>query len=107
MPNKVIENGRVPRELGKDKRLRLSPLLREEIRQNEERLSLRKLAAKYGVSKRLIQFIINPEKHAENLKRREERGGSTVYYDPEKHREAMQRHREHKAELLTKGELIV
>ncbi len=46
--------------------------------------SQRSLACEYGVSRRLIQFIIDPDKHKENLLRRQERGGSMQYYEKEK-----------------------
>jgi hypothetical protein len=64
------------------------------------------LAQEYGVSRRLVQFIIDPSKHEENLKRRAERGGSKQYYDKDKHTEAMREHRQYKQELFLKGELV-
>jgi hypothetical protein len=62
--------------------------------------SQRSIASVFQVSKRLIQFIIDPEKHAENLQRRKERGGSTIYYNRLKNNEAMKDHRKYKHELL-------
>jgi len=47
-----------------------------------------------------VQFIQSPEKHAENLMRRKERGGWKQYYQKEKHREAKQDHRSYKAAVL-------
>jgi len=67
--------------------------------------SQRGLASEYGVSRRLIQFIIDPKKHEENLKRRDERGGSKQYYVKEKHTKAMREHRQYKQGLFLKGEL--
>lgn len=107
MPNRVIDNGRVPHLVGKDKRLKLTAEQRQEIRENVDKLSHQKLAAKYGVSKRLVQFILNPEKHRDNLVKREERGGWERYYVKEKHTAAMAVHRQHKKELHQRGELIV
>jgi hypothetical protein len=107
VPNKTIENGRVPRVKGIDKRMRLTPEQRAEIRDNADSLSNYQLAAKYGVSKRLIQFIRRPEAHRENLLRREERGGAMKYYVKETHREAIAAHREHKKELLARGLLEI
>jgi acetyl-CoA carboxylase carboxyltransferase component len=63
------------------------------------------LALEYEVSRRLVQFIIDPKKHEENLKRRAERGGSKQYYDKEKHTKAMKKHRHYKQGLFLKGEL--
>jgi hypothetical protein len=65
-------------------------------------MSQRKLAKKFNVSRRLIQFVIAPEKYDENLKRREERGGSKAYYDRLSHNLAMKKHRRKKYEILTK-----
>ncbi len=69
------------------------------------RYSQRGLASEYGVSRRLVQFIIDPKKHEENLKRRDERGGSSQYYVKEKHTKAMREHRQYKQGLFLKGEL--
>lgn len=38
------------------------------------------LAAKFGVSRSLIKFIVCPEAHERNKQRREERGGWKRYY---------------------------
>lgn len=103
MPNKLIEDGRVPRIVGVDKRMKLSPEQRAEILANDEGLSNYALAAKFGVSKRTVQFIRNPDARRENLLRRQERGGSGRYYDREKHAESMAEHRQHKQDLLEKG----
>jgi hypothetical protein len=62
--------------------------------------SSRKLAARFKVSRRLIQFIVDPEKYEENLKRRQERGGSKQYYEKDKHAEAMKKHRRYKNDLF-------
>jgi hypothetical protein len=69
----------------------------------EEKLSQRKLAAQFNVSRRLIQFVLDPEKLAKNNEKRAERGGSKQYYDKEKHREYMKDHRHHKQDLKLKG----
>jgi len=82
-----------------DRRVKLSDAQKKEIYKNELDLSQRKLANKYGVSRRTIQFILDPEKLKENLKRREERGGTMVYYDKEKQRNYMKNHRDYKKEL--------
>jgi len=86
-----------------DRRIRLTDEQRKEIAENKGMLSQRKLAKLYGVSRRLIQFILDPTKHKENLKRREERGGTMAYYDKVKHREAMKEHRNYKKLLYQKG----
>lgn len=103
MPNKLVEAARVPRVKGVDKRISLTPEQRQEIRDNIEGISTHKLAAKYGVSRRLIQFIQHPERHAKNLLDRQQRGGSMKYYDHEKHADYMQVHRSHKKQLIEEG----
>jgi len=67
--------------------------------------SQRDLAREYNVSRRTIQFILDPKKLEENLKRREERGGSMQYYDKDKHTKAIREHRQYKQDLYLKGEL--
>jgi hypothetical protein len=71
----------------------------------EENLSQRALARQFNVSRRLIQYILDPEKLAENIKQRKERGGSKQYYDKDRHREYMKDHRRYKQDLYTKGEI--
>jgi transposase-like protein len=68
--------------------------------------SQRSLALEYGVSRRLVTFIIDPKKHEENLQRRAERGGSTHYYNKDKHTIAIREHRQYKQGLFLKGELV-
>lgn len=46
-------------------------------------LSQRKVALMFNVSRRLIQFISNPQTHHQNLECRKERGGSSIYYKKE------------------------
>jgi hypothetical protein len=64
--------------------------------------SQRRLAAMFHVSRRLIQFILDPERHRQNLLRRDERGGGSQYYDRETHTAAIRKHRRYKNHLLTK-----
>lgn len=64
--------------------------------------SQRKIAKMFNVSRRLIQFILNPESHKKNLERRRELGGSKIYYKKDKHTKAIREHRQYKKELLTK-----
>ena len=93
----------IPREL--DKRVKLSLEEREEIKSLYGKISQRKLAARYGVSRRLIIFIGCPEKYAKNLADRKLRGGSKAYYKKEKHTIAMKKHRRGKQRLYLKNEL--
>lgn len=84
-----------------DKRVKLLPYQKEEIIElHKQGTSVRHLARSYSVSRRLIQFIVHPERKERDLQLRQNRGGSKIYYDKEKHKEAMQRHRLHKKAIL-------
>lgn len=65
--------------------------------------SLNKLAAKYGVSKRTIHFIVSPEKKERAKQQFKERQKDGRYYDKDKHKGYMKVHRDHKKELSEKG----
>lgn len=88
-----------------DKRVKLTPEQKQEIIDNLGVYSQRELARMYNVSRRTIQFTQHPEKLAENIERRNERGGSKEYYNKEKQGEATKKHRAYKKELLTQGKL--
>lgn len=96
---------RIPRKKGLDKRIKLTPEQREEIRDNVLGLSLNALASQYKVSKRTVHFIICPEKYELMLKQRKERGGSKQYYDKDKHKESMKAHRTYKTQLHKQNKL--
>lgn len=92
-----------------DKRVKLTSSQKEEI-YNLYNLygaySQRELAKMYGVSRRLITFIIDPDKQKANYKARVANGGSKQYYNKDKHTRAMQTHRKHKQRLYLCGKLI-
>ncbi len=83
-----------------DKRCKLTKEQRIEIHKNEFGLSQRALARKYGVSRRLITFILDPAKKVRDLENRAARGGSKLYYDKDKHREAIKKHRRYKQKVV-------
>lgn len=90
-----------------DRRIKLTPEDKELIRwlREEEGTSQQKLADQFKVSKRLIQFVLDPEKLKACIKKRAERGGSKIYYNKEEHTEAMREHRQYKQQLYLKGEI--
>ena len=102
MPYKHIEFKIKPED---DKRVKLLDYERREIKRLYGKVSQRKLAKAYGVSRRLIQFIGDPDKYKQNLLRREERGGSKIYYNREKFTKTQRTHRRYKQELYLKGKL--
>lgn len=90
-----------------DKRVKLSLQDREEIKRQYVYIqSQRKLAKAWNVSRRLIQFILDPQKLKRNLELRELRGGSKIYYNKEKWKIQMKRHRQRKQKLYLENRLI-
>ena len=62
--------------------------------------SINSIAKMFKVNKRLIQFILFPERHKKNLSDRQDRGGWQQYYDKEKHAEYTADHRQYKHKIL-------
>lgn len=102
-----------------DRRVKLTAKEKEEIRQKywmngvmasnyklHKAVSQRTLAKEYGVSRRTIVFVLYPERRTENVKVRNARGGSKVYYNKYKPGEwarIMRNHRNYKKELYIHG----
>ena len=97
---------KIPRE--HDKRIKLTHEQKELIKHlyKTTDTSQRKLATQFGVSRKLIQFILYPEKHKANLKAREARGGSKQYYNKETYTKTMKAHRRHKKALYDASLLL-
>ncbi len=89
-----------------DRRVKLTSEEKEDIHANAMGLSQRALARAYGVSRRTIQFVLDPQKLIENKKRRAERGGSMQYYDREKNTSSIKEHRDYKKKLFKEGKII-
>lgn len=87
-----------------DRRVKLTEQDRADISELTG-MSIRGIARMYGVDKRLIQFILYPERKAKNLLDRKNRGGSMAYYDKNKQKEYIKKHRHYKQELYLKGEI--
>lgn len=88
-----------------DKRVKLTIEDKESIVKEYARggISQNGLAKKYGVSKRLIQFVLNPEKEKIAKQQFSIRQSDGRYYDKNKHNESMKKHRAHKKDLYGKG----
>lgn len=88
-----------------DRRVKLSVEDKELIKAEYEQggISQRALARKYNVSRRLISFIIFPERAEIAKKQYAERRKDGRYYDKEKHRKAVSNHRKYKKQLQEKG----
>lgn len=89
-----------------DRRQKLTPEQRAEIyrRYRDEDVSQRQLAREYGVSRRLIAFIINPDK-MEEARDRLKRSKAKGLYKPDKKKWAatVREHRHYKQELFKQG----
>ncbi len=90
-----------------DRRIKLKPEDKKKIKilYKTGEWSTRKLARKYNVSKRLIQFVLDPAKLEACKARRAERGGSKQYYDKEKWRVTQADHRNYKQKLYLEGKI--
>jgi hypothetical protein len=66
-------------------------------------VAIRAIAREYGVDKRLIQFILFPERQKVMYQARVARGGSMQYYDKNKWREVMKEHRHYKSTVFGKN----
>lgn len=101
-PLSKVEYPKLPRE--KSKRVKIPLSDHESIRSRvlSKSAGVREIAREYGVDKRLIQFIVYPERKEKNLKLRAQRGGWKKYYDKDKNTEYMRKHRIHKHELQHK-----
>jgi hypothetical protein len=75
----------------------------EEIRSKyKSGMSMREVAGNYGVDKRLIQFIVYPERLKKLQEWNKQIKHHKKYYDTEKHREYMRKYRARKKLLLDK-----
>ena len=85
-----------------DRRVKLLPHQKEEIKRlHKKGMAIRAITRKYNVNRRLIQFILFPERHKKNLKDRKKRGGWKQYYKKEYHTEKIREHRRYKYATLT------
>lgn len=75
-------------------------------RRHQEGESIRGIARDYGVDKRLIQFILYPERLKHNRELRKQRGGWERYYDKNTWREEHRKHRAYKKKLFEEGRII-
>jgi transposase-like protein len=81
---------------GEDKRVKLTEAQRARIHELYVlgTHSQRELAREYGVSRKLVQLIISPERLARHKALYRARRKDGRYYIKEKHTQAMRRHRE-------------
>lgn len=96
-----------------DRRFKLTDDDRQTIRDRyfnvheAERPTMTSLANEYGVDRRLIQFILFPERAERHKELAKERRKDGRYYDKERERVYKQNHRDYKRELIKSGKLEV
>lgn len=105
MPYKAEKAGHIKPE--DDKRVKLTDEQREQIRELYKLpdYSQRRLAGQFGVSRRLITFILDPEKEKAAKQAFAERQKDGRYYDKDTHNKAMREHRHRKHKLYQEGKL--
>jgi len=80
-----------------DRRTKLIPCQKEMVKYwYEKGLSITKIAKMFKVNKRLIQFVLFPDRKKINLEHRKERGGSKIYYKKEYNNRKIREHRNYK-----------
>lgn len=67
--------------------------------------SYQKLADEYGVSKRLVMFIVNPEKEKIAKEQYKQRRKDGRYYNKEEHTRQIKEHRQYKKKLYEEGKI--
>lgn len=90
-----------------DRRIKLTDEEKQEIilLRQREGISYNKLAIRFGVSKRSIYWIVNPDKLIKNRELRKERGGWKNYYNKEKNTAAIKDTRRHKQKLFIQDKI--
>lgn len=95
---------------GYDRRAKLSDEQRDEIRHKYSTglYSQRQLAAEYGVSRRLIIFILDPDKRKRNAEVHRENGSDGRYRNTEEENEMYrERPTKYKEQLFIEGKLVL
>jgi len=88
-----------------DRRVKLTDTEKQKIREEYAtgEIGMRALATKYKVSRRTIDFILNPDRLEKAKEQFAERQKDGRYYNKEKHREYVKQHRDYKSNLYKKG----
>jgi serine/threonine-protein kinase RIO1 len=90
----------IPKEY--DRRIKITPEQRKEIKKLYGKISQRKLAKMFNVSRRLVTFIGDPSKLKRHKYLSKLRGS---YYEKEKQKKYMKKHRRYKYILYKQGRL--
>lgn len=82
-----------------DRRIKISDDKKKEIIALKGKISQRKCAELFGISRRSVVFLWFPERLEQNKQRRQERGGWRQYYNKKEWAETMKEHRHYKQEV--------
>lgn len=104
MPYKAEKAGHIKPE--DDKRVKLTDAQREEIRELYKLpdYSQRRLAGQFGVSRRLISFILDPKKQERQKEQYAQRRKDGRYYNKDAHTKSIREHRHHKTRAVQRGQ---
>lgn len=93
-----------------DRRQKLTPEQKEEVRRlyYTTDTSQRKLAKQFGVSRRLITFVLEPERYERSRERLKEKKAKGLYKENKEQRAIIMRnYRYHKQQLFLQGEIVL
>lgn len=88
-----------------DKRIKYTPEQIEEVKilYHKENYSMRKISRETGISRRYIDFILNPEHRIDNMKKRD----WTKYYDRKNLTKLVRELRRRKQKLFLEGKILL
>lgn len=101
MPYKHETNGLKLRDFGQDRRIKLTD--QDKVNIVKEWIcgaSIHSLSRKYKVCRRVIQFILFPDRQKHCLELRKARGGEKQYYGTKKHTEYIRETRRHRQRVF-------
>lgn len=103
MPYKVQKKGvLLPRD--KDRRVKYTEADKQQVRDlHASGMPQRAIARETGMSRRLVSFVLFPERHEVVKRQYSERRKDGRYYDKDTHREATKNHRRYKHKVLKNG----
>ena len=91
-----------------DRRIKLSQEDKKEIEKCfKDGMSIRAIQRKFKVDRRLIQFVLFPERQKRNVEMRQKRGGSSVYYNKTYQAKKIKATRDYKKRLLEEGKVLL
>lgn len=93
-----------------DRRQKLTPEQKDEIRHlyNTTDTSQRKLAKQFGVSRRLITFVLDADREERNQRLLKQRKAKGLYRQSKEQRAAIMRdHRHYKQQLFLQGNIVL